>query len=125
FFSLSDSKLAPYIVPMGAPLALLTARWHVLHATSRTFNSVAWWSTGLVMLWISLLWLVPFIVPAGLKQTTFLEVAQWAQYGGFAGLACIALYGMATRAEDFRLAVVALSASVCVPLAILMCGSNA
>jgi len=125
FFSLSDSKLAPYVLPMTVPMALLMARWLDLYGTMRTLNSVAVTITVLLLLLIASPWLLPHLVVPGLKLTTYLQVAEWAQYGGFAGLACMALYVLVARGGDLRSPVTALAASVSLALAIFMCGANA
>ncbi|MBI3547181.1 MAG: glycosyltransferase family 39 protein [Gammaproteobacteria bacterium] len=61
FFSLSDSKLIPYIVPILPPLALLTARYLNLHfdlASSRSIRAGTWLLLALaVMLALALIWL--------------------------------------------------------------------
>lgn len=118
FFSFSGSKLAPYIVPMATPLAMLAGRWLDLQGTLRSLRSVVAISAVLSLLWICMPWLLPQFVRPGLKLTTYLQVAEWAQFAGFAGFGCIVLFVIAARAEVMRLAVIALAASIGLPSAI-------
>lgn len=124
FFSLSGSKLAPYIVPAVMPLALLTGRWLQQHAKA----SVMWPAVAVGgLLFLSLLLARPLIehlLQPGIKQTAYVEVSAWALTAGLVGMAGVAIAIHAIRKDDLRLAVGAVAGSVAIALAVLMCGSN-
>ena len=125
FFSLSDSKLAPYIVPMAMPLAMLSARWLQMQGSHAPLRSAAATSLVFMMLLISLRWLLPHFVSNPDKLASFLQVAVWAQAAGLAGIACLAVYLMSALRDDLDRAIPALAASMSIALAIVMSGGNA
>ena len=125
FFSLSGSQLPMYIVPAAAPLALLAARWLDTRGDVRAMRSVLAISSALNVAFLLLPVLLPRLVQDGPKLTAYSQIAQWAQIAGIAGLACVAWGVMAVRSTDLRSAIRALAASIAIPLALLMCGSNA
>lgn len=125
FFSISRSKLAPYIVSMAAPLALLTGHWLDRHGDLENLRSVVLGSCLLILIYAALPWIVPHVTAPGLRQTAFLQTALWAQMAGGAGAICLGTYVLIANACGPRTAIFALAASISLPLSILMCGSNA
>ena len=124
FFSLSGSKLAPYIVPVVPPLALVTGRWLQLRGTVRALWPVVIISGVFCALWLALEPLVSHFVAPGIKQTTYLSIVPWARAAGLLGAAGLAIALVAIRRGNLRLAVTALGASFSAALSVFMCGSN-
>ncbi len=125
FFSISGSKLAPYIVSMAAPLALLTGHWLDRRGGLENLRPVVAGSCALILIYIALPWIVPYLAVPGPKRSAFAAVADWAQMAGAAGAACLLAYVPIASTHGMRGAMVALAASVSLPLSILMCGTNA
>ena len=69
--------------------------------------------------------IVPYLAVPGPKRSAFAAVADWAQMAGAAGAACLLAYVPIASTHGMRGAMVALAASVSLPLSILMCGTNA
>jgi 4-amino-4-deoxy-L-arabinose transferase-like glycosyltransferase len=124
FFSMSGSKLAPYIVPAVPPLALLAGRWLETHATVRKLWPAVVLAALLSLVLLCLNPLVPQFVEAGLKQTAYLQIGSWARAAGLIGLIGAAAALVSMQRLKLRPAVIALSSSVTAALAVLMCGSN-
>lgn len=124
FFSFSGSKLAPYIVPAVAPLALVTGRWLQTHGTARALWPVVVSSALFLLLLLAVGPLLEQFTKPGLKQDVYLQIGAWAQISGVVGLAGIALAAVAIQRDSFRTAVVTVAGSFCAAMALLMCGSN-
>lgn len=124
FFSLSGSKLTPYIVPAVVPLALVTGRWLQTHGTARTMWPVIVTSVAFLFLLLAFRPLVDRFVQPGMKLDVYLQFGVWAQIAGTVGLAGIALAVFAIRRGSLRIAVAAVAGGFCAALALLMCGSN-
>ena len=125
FFSLSGSKLAPYVVPAVPPLALLAGRWLDTHATAKQL----WIPIGLAALLSVILMclklLVPHFIVPELKQSAYLQVGNWALTAGAIGAGGVTAAIAEIRRLRLRPAMFCLSAGLTAALAILMCGSNA
>ncbi|MEY4761030.1 MAG: hypothetical protein RLZZ200_886, partial [Pseudomonadota bacterium] len=82
FFSLSGSKLAPYIMPAVPPLALLLGREMDRGLSARGQAVLLGLAAALVLLLLASKPLVLLLVPAGLKKTFYGEVSNWVTAGG-------------------------------------------
>lgn len=125
FFSLSGSKLATYVVPAVAPLALVAGRWMQLSGPRSLLRTSLVIMMGLSLLWLCLEPLVGHFVAPGIKQVVYLEISTWAMWSGIIGLTGAALAWLALRLELQREATMLASGSFCIALALLMCGTNA
>ena len=125
FFSMSGSKLAPYIVPAAPPLALLAARWLDVNATAKTLRPVVILAALLSLLLVFLKLLVPHVMEPGLKQAAYLQLGNWTLVGGAFGIAGAIAAVIAMRRLQWRAATFFMASGFTVALAIVMCGTNA
>lgn len=124
FFSLAGSKLAPYIVPAIAPLALVTGRWLQTRATARMVWPAVAASAAVLLLLLALRPLLGQFTQPGVKQDVYLQISAWAQIAGIVGLVGVALAAFAIQRGALRTAVAAVAGGFCAGIALLMCGSN-
>ena len=125
FFSMSGSKLAPYIVPAVSPLALVAGRWLQVRADARALWPVAIIAGAFCLLLLCLSPLLPHFVEAGPKLIAYLQIGGWARVGGVIGLASAAVAVAAIQRHRLTVGVATLSMGFTVTLALLMCGTNA
>jgi 4-amino-4-deoxy-L-arabinose transferase-like glycosyltransferase len=124
FFSISNSKLAPYIVGTAAPLCLLAARWLTREQSTRGLLPVVVLSA---LLWISMIWLGPILrhtLPVGPRQAIYLGLGHWALAAGLLGIVSVAAAWLALCHGRQRIVVLAVGLGFSTALSVLMCGSN-
>jgi 4-amino-4-deoxy-L-arabinose transferase-like glycosyltransferase len=128
FFSLSGSKLAPYIVSMMAPLALLGGHELMRRGAQQRMASLIGFPLILAALCLLatpsvITWFTP-----GPRQDAALQSAQYAALAGdviiVAVLCACALPRMARVSSSVRLAVPVLSVGLCAALMVLTAGTN-
>lgn len=124
FFSLAGSKLAPYIVPAIAPLALVTGRWLQTRGTARMLWPAVATSAAAALLLLTLRPLLGEFTQPGVKQDVYLQISAWAQIAGIVGLVGVALAAFAIQRGALQIAVAGVAGGFCVGIALLMCGSN-
>jgi 4-amino-4-deoxy-L-arabinose transferase-like glycosyltransferase len=125
FFSLSGSKLAPYIVPAIAPLALVAGRWLQVRGAARLMWPVVAISATFLLSLLILRPLVGGLMQPGLKQEVYLQLGAWAQIAGIAGVAGVVIAAFAIQRGTLRIAVAAAAGGLCTTMAVLICASNA
>jgi 4-amino-4-deoxy-L-arabinose transferase-like glycosyltransferase len=124
FFSLSGSKLATYIVPAAAPLALLAARWLQQRGTVKSLWPVVIISGAFSLLWLLMSPLIPHLIEPGPRQTAYLAVASWGRTAGLISLVGIGAALIAMRYRNLPGAVAALSIGFVAALSVFLCGGN-
>jgi 4-amino-4-deoxy-L-arabinose transferase-like glycosyltransferase len=124
FFSLSGSKLAPYIVPAAMPLALLAANWLRTRETQETARSIVISASIFCALLACSSLIVVALIPPGLKRTAFLQIGEWGRMAAVIGMAGIAGC-LILRRRNLHGALGTLAVGFVAALTILMCGSNA
>ncbi len=106
FFSLSGSKLVPYIMPCVPPLALLAGR-ALDHSVRRRDLLLVWLCVlGLAGLLLGAETLAAAIMREGPNKAAYLSVGHWARAGGVVAALAAALAYWAWRRDRLRLAVV-------------------
>jgi 4-amino-4-deoxy-L-arabinose transferase-like glycosyltransferase len=124
FYSPSGSKLAPYILPMMPPLALLASR-PLGRGGTRALRSPLLLAA---LFALALLLAGPLsgrLLPPGLQRETYLAVGRWAAFAGAVlALATLAAAWLARRGAATR-AVSALGVGSAAALALLTFGTNA
>jgi 4-amino-4-deoxy-L-arabinose transferase-like glycosyltransferase len=123
FFSLSGSKLAPYIAPALMPLALMSGRWLTTRHSSTPTFVVAISMFVFCLLLASSRWLVPQLVEPGIKRTAYLQMSEWAEAAAVINAIGIAAYMILLRTSLYR-ATAALAIAFATALAVLLCASN-
>lgn len=123
FFSLSGSKLAPYIVPAVMPLALLTGRWLQTNVTPRTLRSVAIPAVVFAVLLVCSGPIVRFLMKPGIRRTAYLEIADWGLMAGVI-VAIGAAIGLGLVRRNQHGAAAAVAIGFTMSLTVLLCGSN-
>lgn len=123
FFSLSGSKLAPYITPAVMPLALVSGRWLTTRHASKPTFAIAIPMVVFCLLLANSGWLVPRLIEPGIKRTAYLQISAWAE-------AAAAITAIGIVAHVFLLkrslyqASAALAVAFTTALAVLLCASN-
>jgi 4-amino-4-deoxy-L-arabinose transferase-like glycosyltransferase len=125
FYSPSGSKLAPYILPMLPPMALLAARFLALRPVSVPALRVTLWCAAAAGLLLSLLpLLVPRLVVAAERQAAYHNIARLAMLAGLLLLFATALAWLLARQRSRLSAVATLATGWIACLALLSNGSN-
>ncbi|HEY4367742.1 MAG TPA: phospholipid carrier-dependent glycosyltransferase [Steroidobacteraceae bacterium] len=125
FFSMSGSKLAPYIVSAVSPLALLAGRWLQACADVRALRPVAIVAAAFSVLLLCLGPLLPHFMEPSPKLTAYVQIAHWARIAGAVGLVSVGLTVAAGLRRQLSLGVAALAVGFVIALSVLMCGSDA
>jgi 4-amino-4-deoxy-L-arabinose transferase-like glycosyltransferase len=124
FYSPSGSKLAPYILPMFPPLALLAGR-QLATDPSRSLRATLLLAAVLALAMLGARPLVPYLMQPGLKRETYLGVGLWMAWaGGVLALATAFAAWRAWRADAAR-ALAGLALGLVASFAILTGGTNA
>jgi 4-amino-4-deoxy-L-arabinose transferase-like glycosyltransferase len=125
FYSPSGSKLAPYILPMLPPMALLAARFLALRPLSVPALRVTLWCAAAVGLVFSL---APLLVPrlhvAAERQAAYHNIAQLATLAGLLLVFATALAWLLEKKRSRLSAVATLATGWIACLALLSNGSN-
>jgi 4-amino-4-deoxy-L-arabinose transferase-like glycosyltransferase len=127
FFAPSGSKLAPYILPMLPPLALLAGR-ELGSNTLRSLRPTLWIAAAVALAMLLARPLLPLWMAPGFKRDTYLAVGLWMIGAGvvlaLATLAAIALIRMGGPERAHR-ALCTLALGLVASFAILLTGTNA
>lgn len=123
FFSLSGSKLPPYITPAFMPLALLAGRWLTTRDSPRATFAIAIPMFVFSLLLASSGWLVPQLTEPGIKRIAYLQMSEWAEAAAVINAIGIAVYLALLRMSQYQ-ATGALAVTFAIALAVLLCGSN-
>ena len=125
FYSPSGSKLAPYILPMLPPLALLAARFLALRPLSVPALRMTLWSATAAALLLCLAPLLVTRLEAGAeRQAAYHNIAQLAMLAGLLLLFAIALTWLLEKRHSRLAAVATLATGWIACLALLSNGSN-
>jgi 4-amino-4-deoxy-L-arabinose transferase-like glycosyltransferase len=132
FYAPSGSKLAPYILPMMPPLALLAGR-HLASSDGRALRSTLAIAALLTVALLLAGPLVPHFIGAGLKRDVYLAVGRWLSAAGVvAGIATLAAAWLSRGVAGMRggsaadgLATSMLGVGLVASFALLTCGTNA
>jgi len=129
FYEPSGSKLAPYILPMLPPLALLAGR-ELSSGTGRSLRLTLGLAAALALGMVVARPLVPLLMTPGFKRDTYLAVGVWMSGAGLvlalATLAAIALLRRGGSAPEVaRRSLVALGLGLVASFAVLTTGTNA
>lgn len=123
FFSLSGSKLAPYITPALMPLALVCGRWLTTRSSSKPALAIAIPMVVFCLLLGGSDWLVPQFVEAGIKRRAYLQISEWAEAAAVIGAIGIAAYAGLLKAGLYQ-ATAALAVASTTALMVLLCATN-
>jgi len=96
FFSRSQSKLAPYVLPVFPPLAVLLGAWMSKLSSDRKVQSLrlGTWLAGIVLLLLGLALLVLFLFPGLVRDAQpFRQASPWLLGGGL-GLVILSLLSL-------------------------------
>jgi 4-amino-4-deoxy-L-arabinose transferase-like glycosyltransferase len=123
FFSLSGSKLAPYIVPAIMPLALLAGSWLRAREEPTIVRPIVISAAIFCVLLACSSPVVNVLTTPGIRRTAYLQISEWAQIAaaiGIAGiLACLSLQRRTVHGAIGTLAVGFIGS-----LSVLICGTN-
>ena len=124
FFSLSGSKLAPYIMPALPPLALLAGRELDRGLSTGARSLLLGMACAIAVLLLGSHTLVTHIAPDSLKRAFYLAVSWWAMAGGLCALLGVVLAFLFWRRNASRAAVFALTVGLYLCWMVLLGGSN-
>ncbi len=124
FFSLSGSKLAPYIMPAMPPLALLVGRELDRGLSSRSRAVLLGAAGVLALLLLGSHVLLTQLAPDSLKRAFYLAVSYWAMAGGFCAAGGVVLAFLCWRRNAARAALLALSLGLYLCWMVFLGGSN-
>ncbi|MEN9704447.1 MAG: hypothetical protein RLZZ393_326 [Pseudomonadota bacterium] len=124
FFSLSGSKLAPYIMPVTPPLALLAGRELARGPSVRAIAALLGLAGLLAALLLGSHALVLQLAPDGLKRAFYLAVSQWAMAGGACAAAGLCGAILFWRRRSFHVAVAALAMGLYLCWMVVLGGAN-
>lgn len=123
FFSLSGSKLAPYIVPAVMPLALLAGHWLRAREAPEIARPILISASIFFVLLACSSLIVVFAVPPGIKRTAYLQISEWALMAAAVGIVAIIGCSILQR-QNIHAAIGTLAAGFIGALSVLICGTN-
>ncbi|MFC4308507.1 phospholipid carrier-dependent glycosyltransferase [Steroidobacter flavus] len=123
FFSLSGSKLAPYIVPAMMPLALLAGNWLRTRETPDIARSIMVSASIFCTLLACSSLIIVALIPPGIKRTAYLQIGEWGQMAAVIGMASV-VGCLILRRQNVHGAIGTIAAGFVAALTVLICGSN-
>jgi hypothetical protein len=124
FYSPSGSKLAPYILPMLPPLAILAGR-QLATDGARSLRATLLLAALLALAMLLARPLVPYLMQPGLKRDTYLGVGMWMAWAGAVLALATAFAAWRARSGDSTRALPALALGLVASFAVLTGGTNA